>query len=123
MLSNYVPFETTHYQHLEVELRCDAHKKVSVEVIVVGNEGASRSTSGDSVHHWSFNLGEITTVKVLSHVGDDLGSGVEDLPGAVVDDEVQVALSEAVFFVLEAVVFGRHSVQTRCKEDHLCCEN
>jgi lysyl-tRNA synthetase class II len=50
---------------LKVELRSDTHEKVHVVFIVMGYKGLSSSTTGNSVHHGSFNLGEVTAIDCL----------------------------------------------------------
>src|SRR5207248_4301393 len=84
-----------HDEALEVELEGDAEIEVDVEGVVVGDEGAGRGTALDALQHRRLHLPEALLPEVLADGVDGLDADLEDLEGAVVDDEVDVALAVA----------------------------
>lgn len=90
---------------------------------MVGSEGFSGSTTSNSVHHRSLNLSEVTAIEILADVGDNLCPCSEDLTRLVVHDEVQVALTETLLLILEAVVLGRNGMQARGQKNNLSGED
>jgi hypothetical protein len=59
----------------------------------------------------------------LANVADNLGTSAEDVAGAVVHNQIKVALAEALFLVLESVVLGGNGVQARSQENDLGSED
>ena len=64
--------KASNHAHLQVELRGDSHVKSHVEVIVVGGERPSRSTTGYHVHHGSLNLDEVQFSQVPANESQHL---------------------------------------------------
>jgi hypothetical protein len=50
------PVEATDYKLLQVQLRCNAHKKLHVQLVVVCLEGTGGSATSNFVHHGCLNL-------------------------------------------------------------------
>ncbi|RUP48073.1 hypothetical protein BC936DRAFT_145003 [Jimgerdemannia flammicorona] len=96
--------EAANDEHLEEELRRDAHEEVELEVIVVGDEGLSGGASCDLVHHGCLDLKETKVVEEAAEVVDDLGAGDEFVADVVVHNEVEVPLTIPQFLVFEPVV-------------------
>ena len=108
--------------HLEEELGSDAHEKIHLEVVVVGDERTRSSTAGDHVHHRRLDLEEAEVVKETAQVVDNLCAmrvcmldlidesalsrkpGDEFLTHVVVHEQIKVALAVARLLVLEALV-------------------
>lgn len=90
---------------------------------MVGDERLSSSTTGNGVHHRSLDFGEITVVKELTDVADNLGARAQDITGLIVHDKIQVALAETLLLVLETVVLGRNGVQARRQQNNLSSED
>jgi len=83
---------------------------------VVGDKRLGSGTSSNHVHHGSLNLEEAEGVQKPTQVADDLGTDDELLPDRVVDDQIEVPLTEASLLVLEAKVgLGKH-VEARSEE-------
>lgn len=85
---------------------------------MLGDERLGSGTSGNHRHHWCLNLKESEVIVELTNVLDDLGpllavsvddSWIGHLPGdevvlnSFVGDQVNVALTEAKFLVLETL--------------------
>ena len=83
---------------------------------MVGNEGFGRGSPCNHVHERRLHLQETQVVQKLPDVGDDLGSGDELVPHALVDDEVQVSLPEPGLLVLQPVVEVWEHVQAGGQE-------
>lgn len=67
-------------------------------------EWSGGGTSSDLVHHGRLDFQEVSLVKVLADVLDDLGSGNEGVPCPVVHDEVEEAVAVTLLLVLEPTV-------------------
>ena len=106
--------ETPNDELLEVELRSDTEEEVELEVVVVGDEWPGGSTSGDHIHHGSFDFHETERIEVFSDIVDDLASGDEHLLDIVVHNQVDVPLSVPDLRVGQTSVgdLGQH-VETR----------
>ena len=98
--------QTSDNEFLEVELRCDTHEKVELEIVVVSDEWLGGSSTSDHGHHWGFDLSsaysskpgrlahlhETEVVEEFPDIVDDLGSSDEDVPSLVVHDQIQISL-------------------------------
>jgi hypothetical protein len=84
---------TSNNEHLEIELRGNTHKQLHVEVVVEGFEGTSSGTTWDHVHHWSFNLKEISLSKEGTDEVNDLVADLENFLDMWVDNHVQIAVA------------------------------
>lgn len=104
-------------QLLKVQLGGNTHEHIHVQVIVVSDERSGGSTTSNSVHKRGFDLGEVTAVEVLTNEADNLSASAESLARLVVHNKIKVTLAEALLLVLETVVLGGNSVQTRGQEN------
>lgn len=111
--------ETTNNQHLEVQLWCNTHEHIHVQVVVVSLERLGGSSSCDGVHHWSLDLDKLLLVEVSADVADHLGASDEDVAGGLVHDQIEIALAVTLFLVLEAVVLVWKLVKTWCEQNDL----
>lgn len=111
--------QATDDQHLKIQLWRNTHEQVHVQLVVVGNEGLCSRAAGNGVHHGSLNFGEITIVKEVADIPDNLSPGDDDAPRLVVHDQVEVPLAEALLLIVETVVLGRDGVQARREKDDL----
>ena len=102
------PLQPADDEPLEVQLQRDPQVEVDVQGVVVGDERAGRRAALDRLQHRALDLGETQAVQV---VADRVDRGVpdpEDLAGALVGLEVDVALPVAGLDVGEpAVLVGR----------------
>lgn len=103
----------------EVQLRGNTQEHIHVQVVVVSDEGLGGGATGDSVEHGRLDGDEVPVVEPAANEGVDLGAGDEDVAGAVVHHEVEVALAEALLGVLEAIVVVGDLVQAGRQEDDL----
>lgn len=115
--------QTTDDKHLQIQLWRDTHEQVHIQLVVMGDERLGGRTAGNGVHHGRLDLGEVTVIKEVSDILDDLGAGDEHIPRLVVHDQIQVPLAVALLLILEAVVFGREGVQARREKDDLGSED
>ncbi|RUS17484.1 hypothetical protein BC937DRAFT_89921 [Endogone sp. FLAS-F59071] len=124
LLANLVDaVETADYEHLEEELRGDAHEKVELEIVVMCDEGFGSRAAGDLVHHGCLDLEEAEVVEKAAHVIDNLGARDKLVANVVVHNQVKVTLAVALFLVLEAVVrLGKHTEAGR-EERHILGED
>jgi hypothetical protein len=81
---------------LQVQLRSDTHEHALVKVIVVGNKGLCGSSTGNGIHQRGLNLSEVAILEVVAKIANNLGSGAENIAGAVVHDEIKVTLTETL---------------------------
>lgn len=86
---------------------------------MVSDERLSGGTTSNSVHKRSLDLSEVTAVEVLTNEADNLGASAESLARLVVHNKIKVTLAETLLLVLETVVLGGDSVQTRGQESDL----
>ena len=100
--------DAAHHQLLQVELGRDAHEQVHVEVVVVRDERLGRGAAGDHVHERRLDLEEAQVVEERAQVLDDLRLGHELLLHPVVHHQVQIALTEAGLFVLQAIMHAMY---------------
>jgi hypothetical protein len=61
------PVETTDYKLLEVQLGCNAHEELHVQLVVVGLERPCSSTTSNLIHHRSLNLQEVPILRSVSY--------------------------------------------------------
>lgn len=115
--------KTTDNQHLEVELGRNTHKEVHVELVVMSHEGLRCCSTGNSVHHRGLNLDEVALIKVLANIADNLTASQEDVPAAVVHDQVEVTLTITGLLVLQSIVHVRQHAETRRQQDDFLREN
>lgn len=111
--------EAADNKHFQVQLGGNTHEQIHVQVIMMGDERLGGSTTGDGVHHRSFDLSEVTAVEEVAHVADNLGASTEDVARAVVHNQVEVALTESLLLVLETIVLGGDRMQARRQKDDL----
>lgn len=96
--------KTADSKHLEIQLWRDTEEHVHIQVIVVCDERLGSRTTSNGVEHGCLNCDEVPVIKPSSNVGVNLCTSDEDLSSLVIDHEVEVALSEALFRVLETIV-------------------
>ena len=94
-----------------------------IKIVMVSDERLGSSSTSNLVHHGSLDFGEVTAVQETADVANNLRAGTENFAGAVVHDKIQVALTEALLLILEAVVLGGDGVQTGRQEDDLGSED
>lgn len=96
--------ETANDQHLQIQLGGHAQEHVHVEFVVVSNEGLGSSTTSDGVEHGRLHGHKVTIVEPATNIRVDLCARDEDLSRLLVHHEIEVALAETGFGVLEAIV-------------------
>ena len=64
-------------------------------------ERFSSGTTGDHVHHWSFNLEEPVVGEVRSQILDDLGAGDKFMSNVGIHNQIQMSLTITSFFVFQ----------------------
>ena len=89
------PLQAADDQPLEVQLQGDAQVHVEVEGVVVGDEGARRRPALDALQHRALDLHEAAVGEVLADGADGGVPDPEDLPGPLVDLQVDVTLPVA----------------------------
>ena len=97
-------FEATHDKALQIKLQGNTQIHVGIERIIMGDERACRSTTGDGLQHRSLHLCVTSVIEELTHGADDRCTVDERLLYAVVDDEVNVALTSAHLGVIKLIV-------------------
>ena len=90
-------------QALQVQLRRDAQEEVHVERVVVRHEGPRRRAAGDGLHHRRLDFDVAARVELTAKGGDNFGAGDERFANVGVGDEIEIALPDAGFHVLEAM--------------------
>ncbi len=70
----------------------------------MGGERPRRRAAVERLQHRRLHLDESLGIEEPSHLGDDPGTGHEQLPDLVAGDQVELAVPEAGLDVLEAVV-------------------
>ena len=88
---------------LKVKLVGDTKIKRNVKRIVMGNERAGRSSSGDALEDRGLNLEAACLVEVLAHSSDNLSPLDEGLLHLRVHDKVYVALAVAKLGIGEGI--------------------
>ncbi len=102
------PLQPADDEPLEVQLQRDPQVEVDVQGVVVGDERAGRRAALDRLQHRALDLGEAQAVQVAADRVDRGVPDPEDLAGALVGLEVDVALPVAGLDVGEpAVLVGR----------------
>ena len=107
-------------EHLQVELRRDAHEELLAQVVVPGLERLGRGPAGQLVHHGGLDLEKLAVVEVPAHVLDDLRANDKDVARARVGQQVEVALPEPRLGVREGA--DGHGAQGRGKEGDIAGE-
>ena len=96
---------------LEVQLGCDAHEHVEVEVVVVRAEGSSSRPARYHIHHGRLHLQEAALVEEAAHVVDYLAARVEVVAVLRVQHQIEVALAVARLLILQPVVLRWQQAQ------------
>mmetsp|Transcript_2276 Transcript_2276/g.5249 ORF Transcript_2276/g.5249 Transcript_2276/m.5249 type:complete len:470 (-) Transcript_2276:482-1891(-) len=108
--------KTSNDKLLEEEFGSNAHGKLCIERVVVGEEGLGGGTSSLHVEHGCLDFKAATGVEEATHVGNDLGTLVKDLAGGRCKNKIKVTLAVANVLVSEhllaLLLHGKH-VQTR----------
>ena len=89
---------------LQIELGGDAQIKVCVERVVVGDERAGAGSTGNLLENGRLDLRKSGLVEDTAHRAQYRGALLKGLLDAVVDHEVDVALTVAQLRVVELVV-------------------
>ena len=110
------PIQTTHNQHLQIQLRRNTHEQIHIQIIMMRDERLSRRTPRNLIHHRCLHFQEVHLVEVRAHELDDLGAGDEGVSCAAVDDQVEETLAVARFLVLETEVLGGELAEAGCEE-------
>ncbi len=92
---------------LQVKLRCDAQEERHVQRVVVGGEGPGHRSTGDGLHHRSFDFHVATVIEEAANGAQYLGALHKDGAHIGVDEQVQIALAIAQLHILEAVILLR----------------
>ena len=92
---------------LQVQLQGDAQVHVDVERVVVADERSSRRAALNAAEHRAFDFPEAAVIEMASNSSDDSPPDLEDLAGAVVGHQVDIALPVAHFDVDESLVLVR----------------
>lgn len=98
------PVQATDNQHLQVQLGGNTQEHVHVQVVVVSNEGLGSGTASNWIKHGSLHRDEVTIVEPATNIRVDFCTSNEDLPRLLIHHEIEVALAETSFGVLEAIV-------------------
>ena len=53
-------FEASNYTLFQEELRSNSHIQLHIKVIVMGDKSSCCGSTLNHIHHWSFNLNEVT---------------------------------------------------------------
>ncbi len=101
------PFDAADHETLEVKLKGNSHVELDVEGVVVCDEGAGGCTAGDGVEDGGFDFYEAVAAQSLADGVDDRGAEEHAIEDAVVVDEVEVAVAQEGFDVVNAVEFFR----------------
>lgn len=105
------PLQAPHDQALEIELGGDAQVEVSIEGVVVGDEGPGERSAGDGLEHGGINLEEAALVQIAAQGADYLAAEKEDAPRLLIGYQIQVALAVAQLDVAEAMPLLRRGPQ------------
>ena len=93
---------------LEVEFGSNTQVHIHVECVMMCDERACACSAGYGLQNRRFDLGVACFVKHLAHSAQDSGTLEECVFYAVVDHQIDVALTIALLGIVEAVV--RHTV-------------
>ena len=96
--------KAAHDESFKVELGGDTHIHVLVEGIEMGDERTGGGSAGDILEDGSLDLGISGLVEDAAHGAYDDGALLKGLLDALVDDEVNIALSVAQLGVFEGVI-------------------
>ena len=99
--------ETTHYQPLEKQLRCDAQVHILVESIMMGDKRASRGAAGNHLHHGCLHFHELQLVEVITDKTQYTRAHGEYLAGFIVHDEIHIALTITHLGIRQPLVLVR----------------
>ena len=66
------------FNYFEIKFGGYPHKKLHFQFIMVRDERPCRSSTGNHIHHRSFNFNEVSLVKVISDIINDFVSGCEN---------------------------------------------
>jgi hypothetical protein len=112
------PLHATDDQPLEMQLQGDPQVQVEVERVVVGHERPRRRPALDALQHRALDLDEAAAGEVLAEGTDGGVPDPEDLAGALVGLQVQVALPVAGLDVGQPVVLVGRFGQRRAQQGH-----
>ena len=78
---------------------------------MMGDEGASPSSSGNVMEYRGFHLDKASVIKEAPYRGDNLGSKLEYRDNRLIGDEVEVSLPVALLDIGEPVPFLRQGLK------------
>mmetsp|Transcript_37852 Transcript_37852/g.51406 ORF Transcript_37852/g.51406 Transcript_37852/m.51406 type:complete len:409 (-) Transcript_37852:225-1451(-) len=84
---------TTNNKHFQVQLGSNSHEEFHVQIVMESLKGASSSTTSDHIHHGGFDLNEIKFGQIVSNVGNNFVSSLENLLDRVIHDKIKVSLT------------------------------
>ena len=103
--------KATHNQTLEVQLRRDTQEHRHIQRVVVGFKGFGRCATRDGLQHRGFNFEEAAVVEKAANVRNHLRTNAEGVARFFVDDQINIALTVALFGVGQTVVLVRQRTQ------------
>ena len=120
-----VAVDLEHFLHpadhelLEIELRGDAQIELHVERVVMRDEWPRRCSARNRVHHRRLDFEIAAGDEELAHRLHDLRALDEDVERGWIGDQIDVALSIALFLVGEPVELFRQRPQRLREQPHL----
>ena len=105
VLANLInTLKTTYDKALQIKLSSDTHIHILIERIEVSDEWAGRSTTSDTLESRSLHLCITSVVENAAECTENCSTLQESILYAIVDDEVNIALTIAQLRVVELVV-------------------
>ncbi len=103
--------DSPNHAFLQVELGGDAEVEVFVQSVVVGDERTGRGSAEDRGKNRGFDFHESLGIAVMLDFADHARTEESHLSGIVVDDEVHIAVAEAVFGIGEPMELLRKGLK------------
>lgn len=122
--SNFIyTLEPTDDELLQVQFWCHTHVQLHVEIIMIRLERSSRGTSGNLVHHRCLYLEKGIVVEKLAKIADNLRSLDKRVASIVIENEIEIALSEPLFLVPETEMARGQLVHAGREQSHFASKD
>mmetsp|Transcript_49299 Transcript_49299/g.107571 ORF Transcript_49299/g.107571 Transcript_49299/m.107571 type:complete len:225 (-) Transcript_49299:549-1223(-) len=89
-------------EHFQVELRCNSHVQIQIQVVVMGDEWSGRSPASNHVHHRRLHLKETSCVQIATNVSCDLRSEHKGPSNVLIHDKIKIPLTVSHLLIFEA---------------------
>ena len=108
--------KAAHHEALEIKLGGNPQEQVHVKRVVMRHKGLGVGAARDGVEHRRFHFHEAVRLHVFADRSHNLGARFKARAAFRIDDEIGVALTAALFRILQALKFIGQRPDTLCEQ-------